>query len=154
MLSDDLAGARFRYHRLFRAFLVSQLRSRDSDRFRELNLKAAALMEKAQEWEEAVYHYIQAGAWERIVQVTDRVGWRMFEEGRWDTLADWLEAVPVEELAQQPRLVLWKARILHYLNQIDRALALLEQANRLVRGERRLDPAGRGAGDARACASA
>jgi two-component SAPR family response regulator/Tfp pilus assembly protein PilF len=85
-------------------------------------------MEKAQEWEEAVYHYIQSSGWERIVQVTDRVGWRMFEEGKWDTLADWLEAVPAEELAAQPKLVLWKARILHYLNQIDRALALLEQA--------------------------
>jgi ATP/maltotriose-dependent transcriptional regulator MalT/two-component SAPR family response regulator len=124
--NDD--GGRRRYHRLFRAFLVSHLRSREPERFRELNLEAAAQMEKAQEWEEAVYHYIQASGWERIVQVTDRVGWRMFEEGRWDTLADWLEAVPVEELASQPKLVLWKARVLHYLNQIDRALALLEQA--------------------------
>jgi LuxR family maltose regulon positive regulatory protein len=122
------ADARQRYHGLFRAFLVSQLRSHEPERFREFNLKAAALMEKAQEWEEAVYHYIQASGWEKIVQVTDRVGWRMFEEGRWDTLADWLEAVPAEELARQPKLVLWKARILHYLNQIDRALALLEQA--------------------------
>ena len=128
VLTDSPADTRPRYHRLFRAFLVSHLRSREPDRFRELNLKAAALMEKAQEWEEAVYHYIQASGWERIVQVTDRVGWRMFEEGRWDTLADWLEAVPAEALAQQPRLVLWKARILHYLNQIDRALSLLEQA--------------------------
>jgi len=128
VLADGPSGARQRYHRLFRAFLVSHLRSRELERFHELNLKAAALREKAQEWEEAVYHYIQVGGWERIVQVTDRVGWRMFEEGRWDTLADWLEAVPIEELAQQPRLVLWKARILHYLNQIDRALALLEQA--------------------------
>ena len=129
LLSDAKnGGARPRYHRLFRAFLVSNLRSRDPDRFKELNLAAATLMEKAQEWEEAVYHYIQAGGWEQIVQVTDRVGWRMFEEGRWDTLADWLEAVPVEELSAQPRLVLWKARVLHYLNQIDRALALLQQA--------------------------
>ena len=128
VLADGPSGARQRYHRLFRAFLVSHLRSREPERFHDLNLKAAALREKAQEWEEAVYHYIQVGGWERIVQVTDRVGWRMFEEGRWDTLADWLEAVPTEALAQQPRLVLWKARILHYLNQIDRALALLEQA--------------------------
>lgn len=127
VLSEGGEG-RHRYHRLFRAFLVSHLRSHDPDRFRELNLKAAALMEKTQEWEEAVYHFIQASGWERIVQVTDRVGWRMFEEGRWDTLADWLEAVPAEELSRQPKLVLWKARILHYLNQIDRALALLEQA--------------------------
>jgi LuxR family maltose regulon positive regulatory protein len=125
---NETDGGRRRYHRLFRAFLVSHLRSQEPQRFRELNLKAAAQMEKSQQWEEAVYHYIQASGWERIVQVTDRIGWRMFEEGRWDTLADWLEAVPAEELAAQPKLVLWKARVLHYLNQIDRALALLEQA--------------------------
>lgn len=118
----------YRYHRLFRAFLVSYLRSRDPHRFTELNLKAAELMEQAEEWEEAVYHYIQAAAWGRVVAVTERVGWRLFEEGRWDTLADWLEAVPTEELSAQPRLILWKARILHYLNQVDRALALLAQA--------------------------
>lgn len=128
VLAEQGDGARRRYHRLFRAFLVSHLRSQDPQRFGALNLKAAGLMEKAQHWEEAVYHYIQASGWERIVQITDRVGWRMFEEGRWDTLADWLEAVPAEELVQQPKLVLWKARILHYLNQVDRALALLEQA--------------------------
>ena len=128
VLTEGDGGERRRYHRLFRAFLVSHLRSHEPERFRELNLKAAALMEKAQEWEEAVYHFIQASGWERIVQVTDRIGWRMFEEGRWDTLAEWLEAVPAEELSRQPKLVLWKARILHYLNQIDRALALLAQA--------------------------
>lgn len=118
----------FRYHRLFRAFLVSYLRARDPQRFTELNLKAAQLMEQAKEWEEAVYHYIQAAAWDKVVSVTERVGWRLFEEGRWDTLADWLEAVPAEELTAQPKLILWKARILYYLNQLDRALALLSQS--------------------------
>lgn len=127
VMSDSEHKGRRRYHRLFRAFLVSHLRSQDPARFSELNLKAAALREQAQEWEEAVYHFIQAAAWERIVEVTERVGWRFFEEGRWDTLADWLEAVPAEELSQQPKLMLWKARILRFLNQLDRALALLSQ---------------------------
>jgi ATP/maltotriose-dependent transcriptional regulator MalT len=128
VLRDESGQNQYRYHHLFRAFLVSHLRAKDPARFADLNLKAAALMEASEAVEEAVYHYIQAGAWDRIVQVTERVGWRLFEEGRWDTLADWLEAVPAEELAAQPRLILWKARILHYLNQIDSALALLTQA--------------------------
>jgi ATP/maltotriose-dependent transcriptional regulator MalT/DNA-binding SARP family transcriptional activator len=125
---DETRPGRFRYHRLFRAFLVSLLRARRPERFVELNLAAAGLMEAREEWEEAVYHLIQAAAWDRISQITERVGWRLFEEGRWDTLADWLDAVPEEELAGQPRLVLWKARLLHYLNQVDRALALLARS--------------------------
>ncbi len=128
VLTDDQNGRRRRYHRLFRAFLVSHLRSQQPERFRELNIRAAELMEKAEQWEEAVYHYIQAGGWERIVQVTDRVGWQMFEEGQWDTLAEWLDAVPDEQLAQQPKLMLWKARILHNVSQIDLALNLLSRA--------------------------
>ena len=144
---SETDGGRRRYHRLFRAFLVSHLRSQEPERFRELNLKAAAQMEKAQEWEEAVYHYIQASGWERIVQVTDRVGWRMFEEGRWDTLADWLEAVPVEELASQPKLVLWKARVLA-LPQPDRPRAGASRAGDIVAGgQGRVDHAGRSVGD-------
>jgi ATP/maltotriose-dependent transcriptional regulator MalT/two-component SAPR family response regulator len=125
---SDGAEDGYRLNNLFRGFLVSHLRAQDPGRFRELNLTAADLREQAENWEEAVYHCVQAGEWDRIVRITERVGWRLFEEGKWDTLADWLEAVPAEEMAAQPKLILWKARILHYLNQIDRALALLAQA--------------------------
>jgi len=128
VLRDKGSQGSYRCHKLFRAFLVSHLRTQNPNRFQEMNLKAAALREQAQEWEEAVYHYLQASAWEPIVQVTERVGWKLFEDGKWDTLAEWLEAIPPEELAAQPRLILWKARILHYLNQVDQALALLAQA--------------------------
>lgn len=118
----------YRYHRLFRAFLLSRLRAQDPDRFEELNRRAAELHERASRWEDAVYQYMQIGSWTQVVQITERIGWRLFEEGRWDTLSEWLEAVPVEELEAQPKLVLWKARILHYVNQIDKALALLSKA--------------------------
>jgi ATP/maltotriose-dependent transcriptional regulator MalT/two-component SAPR family response regulator len=116
---------RYRYHRLFRAFLVSRLRTQEAQRFTELNQKAAAMFEREAQWQEAVYHLLQARAWERIVQVTERVGRELFEQGKWDTLAEWLEAIPGEELDSQPKLVLWKARVLHYLNQQDQALAVL-----------------------------
>lgn len=119
---------RYRYHRLFRAFLVSRLRTQEPRRFAELNQKAAAMFEREGQWQEAVYHLLQAGAWERVVRVTERVGRELFEQGKWDTLAEWLEAIPAEELDSQPKLVLWKARILHYLNQLDRALAVLAPA--------------------------
>ena len=126
---DDGTGERqYRYHGLFRAFLVSHLRNSDAAQFRELHILAAQLMEQEERWEDAVYHYIQAEAWDNVVEVTEEVGWRMFEEGKWDTLAEWLEAVPAEEMTSQPRLMMWKARVLHYLNQLDRALSLVTKA--------------------------
>jgi LuxR family maltose regulon positive regulatory protein len=122
---DDREAQRYRYHKVFRAFLVSRLRSQEGQRFAELNEKAAAMFEREGRWQEAVYHLLQARAWERIVQITERVGRELLEQGEWDTLAEWLEAIPGEELDSQPKLVLWKARVLHYLNQQDQALAVL-----------------------------
>jgi LuxR family maltose regulon positive regulatory protein len=121
-----------RYHRLFRAFLVSHLRASDPARFKELNEKAARISEAAHHWDDAVYHYIQEAAWDSIIQITDRVGSRLFEEGHWDTLAEWLDAVPADELSSRPKLMIWKARVLHRLRQTDRALALLAQASEIL----------------------
>src|SRR3990170_3592652 len=118
---------RYRYHKLFRAYLLCRLRTEAPQRFQELNEKAAAMFERERRWEEAVYHLLQASAWEGIVNVTERVGRELFEQGRWDTLADWLEAIPPEELDAQPKLALWKARILQHLNQLDQALTVLSR---------------------------
>ena len=122
---EEADPERYGYHKLFRAFLVSRLRTQEPKRFTELNERAAEMFERERQWEEAVYHLLQAGAWERIVHVTERVGRSLFEQGKWDTLADWLESIPGDELDAQPKLVLWKARVLHYLNQLDQALAVL-----------------------------
>ncbi|MCI0820600.1 MAG: tetratricopeptide repeat protein, partial [Chloroflexi bacterium] len=128
VLTEEEDGeARYRYHSLFRAFLVSHVRSSDGEQFRELNMLAAQRMESDERWEDAVYHYIQAAAWDNVIEVTEEVGWRMFEEGKLDTLADWLSSVPAEEMTSQPQLMLWKGRVLHYLNQLDAALSLVSK---------------------------
>ncbi|HEY5624989.1 MAG TPA: tetratricopeptide repeat protein, partial [Dehalococcoidia bacterium] len=132
VLEEEDGDARYRYHSLFRAFLVSHVRGSNGEQFRELNMLAAQRMESAERWEDAVYHYIQAAAWDNVVEVTEEVGWRMFEEGKLDTLADWLSSVPAEEMTSQPRLMLWKGRVLHYLNQLDAALALVSKAIALL----------------------
>ncbi len=129
VVRDDVDGdARYRYHGLFRAFLVSHVRASDGEQFRELNMLAAQRMENDKRWEDAVYHYIQAAAWDNVIEVTEEVGWRMFEEGKLDTLADWLSSVPAEEMTSQPQLMLWKGRVLHYLSQHDAALSLVSKA--------------------------
>ncbi len=56
----------------------------------------------------------------------------MFEEGKLDTLSDWLNSVPAEEMTSQPQLMLWKGRVLHYLNQLDAALSLVSSAIALL----------------------
>lgn len=134
---DDSDTEVYRYQRLFRAFLVSNLRAADPDRFHELNVKAASLKERALKWEDALYHLIQAGAWERMVEVIERVGGKMMKEARFDTLAEWIDGLPREATEAQPKLLIWEARAYHYLNQLDRGLALLSRAVEMyqVRGD-------------------
>jgi DNA-binding SARP family transcriptional activator len=130
----------YRYHPVFRAYLVSRMRFTEPEQFRELNLSAAGISERALKWDAALYHVIQAGQWDRIIEIVEKVGPRMFEEGRFDVLADWLEGVPDEAMSAEPRLLLWRARSLYYLNQIDSGLALVSQATELF--EVRDDPVG------------
>ncbi len=128
VLDEEDGDARYRYHSLFRAFLVSHVRGSDGEQFRELNMLAAQRMEGDQRWEDAVYHYIQAAAWDNVIEVTEEVGWRMFEEGKLDTLSDWLSSVPAEEMTSQPQLMLWKGRVLHYLGLLDASLSIVSKA--------------------------
>ncbi|MCI0832927.1 MAG: tetratricopeptide repeat protein, partial [Chloroflexi bacterium] len=128
LVEEEDGDARYRYHSLFRAFLVSHVRSSDGEQFRELNMLAAQRMENDERWEDAVYHYIQAAAWDNVIEVTEEVGWRMFEEGKLDTLSDWLSSVPAEEMTSQPQLMLWKGRVLHYLGLLDAALSIVSKA--------------------------
>ncbi|HZP27039.1 MAG TPA: tetratricopeptide repeat protein [Dehalococcoidia bacterium] len=114
-----------RLWRPLRSFLVSKLRLEDPKQFVNLHLRAAVLLEEHASWNTAVYHFVQAQAWERVVRVMDQAGPGLFEEGNWNVLADWLESVPEEQFNRHAKLVLWKARILQYLNQPDQALQLL-----------------------------
>ncbi|HXG35733.1 MAG TPA: tetratricopeptide repeat protein, partial [Dehalococcoidia bacterium] len=114
-----------RFWKLLRSFLVSRLRVTAKAEFHQLNLKAAQILEQGSRLDAAVEHLIKAQAWDEVVQVMDRAGHQLFEEGKWDVLAAWLESVPEAQLEQHPKLLLWKAKVLHYLNQLDQALQLL-----------------------------
>ncbi|MFQ6019282.1 MAG: AAA family ATPase, partial [Dehalococcoidia bacterium] len=95
-------GTTSAFRSLFRAFLASKLRAEQPERFHSLHLKAAAIFEENDRWQEAVYHYLEAHSWDKVVAVTARVGHKLFEEGQWEELAECLEAIPQEELAAQP----------------------------------------------------
>jgi ATP/maltotriose-dependent transcriptional regulator MalT/DNA-binding SARP family transcriptional activator len=121
--TGDAAG--FRFRGLLQAFLSAKLRTERPSEFEAFHLRAAVIFEGRQRWAEAMYHYLQVRHWDRVLALTDKVGRRMFEEGQWEELAQWLEAIPQEELAAQPKLALWKAKIMPFLNQVDGALQLL-----------------------------
>jgi len=115
----------FRFWTLFHSFLTNKLRAERPEAFQRSHLKAAALFERQGSWEDAMYHYLEARVWDKVVAIAEGVGHKLFEEGHWDKLADWLGSVPQEELLAQPKLVVWKAKVLQHLNQFDASLELV-----------------------------
>ena len=93
---------RLRYHDLFRDFLQDTLRNQNEARFRELTLRAAEAYAARGEWERAVSRYLTLGHFEPVVEIIDRLAVQLFDAGRWDTLAGWIDALPEESLVANP----------------------------------------------------
>lgn len=100
----------FRYHHLFREFLLKQLRESEPERLRELQHRAGRWYE-AQGWPEtAITFYVAAGTTARAVTVAEANARAMFYQGRHDTMRGWGEQLAA--LAEQlPTLHLHLAKV-------------------------------------------
>jgi len=108
---DETSGIS-RYHNLFRAFLVQQLREKDADTFADLNLRAARYFERTHNAEEAVYHYVCAKVFPDAVVLMDRLVMELFTRGRADTIVKWVQALPEDVRASAPWLSFYHSRVL------------------------------------------
>jgi LuxR family maltose regulon positive regulatory protein len=133
---------RLRYHDLFRDFLQDTLLQEDEDRFRELTLRAAEAYAARGEWERAVSRYLALEQYEPVIEILQQAGAHLFDIGRWDTLAGWIDALPEAERAAHPRILLYRGKIHMERGEHDQALALFREV------EERLRPRGDGAGRA------
>jgi LuxR family transcriptional regulator, maltose regulon positive regulatory protein len=119
---------RLRHHDLFRDFLQSYLRRRDEARFRELTRRAAAAYARRGEWERAISRYLALQELEAVAGIIQHTAATLFDTGRWDTLARWLDALPAEVKTAQPDLLVQRARIHAERGEQGPALTLFELA--------------------------
>ena len=121
-------AATYRYHNLFRDFLHGQLRQRDPARYTELHRRAAKRFERDNDVEEAVYHYLSAGAYPDATTLMERVAMEWFWRGRVETLLYWAEELPGEARTQAPRLSLYQSKVLTDRYDYERARQALAYA--------------------------
>jgi LuxR family maltose regulon positive regulatory protein len=107
-------GDWFRYHHLFHAFLRRRLVEREPDRLAVLHERAARAWEAAGEHQEAVRHYLEAGAPDEAAAALEQVAESMVPTPERQTLAGWLERIPQEAWRPRPRIALAHA-LLTYL---------------------------------------
>jgi tetratricopeptide (TPR) repeat protein len=99
----------YEYHDLFREFLLEQAKDAFSwEKLAEIRKAAAALLEQAGYVEDAAVLFRESGDWKELSQLILSQGRSLVAQGRYQTLLEWLGALPKEVLDADPWLLYWK----------------------------------------------
>ncbi|HID64042.1 MAG TPA: tetratricopeptide repeat protein, partial [Anaerolineae bacterium] len=118
----------YRYHHLFQRFLQEKLRLEEPEKFNALHCRAAEVLQRMGNHEEAIRHYVEAGAYAEAARAIQQVAEATFKAGRWDTLAGWIDSLPDEIVRSNPELPWFRARVYTEVGQLSRALASFDLA--------------------------
>lgn len=122
-----------RYHHLFGEFLYRRL---DAAVRQETHLKAAAYYDAKGESEEAVYHYLEAEAFNEAARVIKKIGRSMVLAGRLETLSTWFGQLPPETLERYPTLLIPLGDIARLRSRFDEALRWYQLAEERCRAQK------------------
>jgi LuxR family maltose regulon positive regulatory protein len=118
----------YRYHYLFREFLISKLRREQPDRLRQLGIKAGAYYESLSEWESAFQHYLQSGEAVRAARCACNFAADYVERGRTEALHRYLSALPMDVMENFPELLLQHGNVHWRMGKIGPAVNAYEKA--------------------------
>ncbi len=118
----------YRYHHLFREFLQTRLRRVNAPRLRELHQRAAGMFERLGFQNEAVEHWIEGEDYDRAVRLIQDSAEALFDQGRWATLARWIDALPASVVEANPDLLLRRGKVYGETGDLAHAQTTLEQA--------------------------
>lgn len=128
-LGDD----HYRYHHLFHDFLREQAERQDGAGVRERHRRAAEFYCRVGQDDEAMYHLLRTGAFDRAVELIGAIGENVLRAGRLDTLASWIDAIPSEKVAAHPLLIFYLGDLARLRSRYDDALAWYVQAEQAWR---------------------
>jgi LuxR family maltose regulon positive regulatory protein len=121
----ETAGDALRYHHIFHNFLRQQAMP---EQRRIWNRLAADYFHANQDSESAIYHLLEAHAWNEVADQLDVYAASLLTVGRLDTLASYLDSLPPETLHQHPVLVFTLGELARLHSRFDEALGWYEQA--------------------------
>lgn len=121
-------------HPVLRDLLYEELRQQNPERFVQLHQRAAELLSANQQYEQAIYHALEAKVDEIAARLIIASAEQMMEQGHLEMLQQWIAAFSEATIARYPRLLLIQANISLRKGELDVALPLLEQLTRLLNG--------------------
>ena len=108
-MKHDAAEPAYRYHALFRDFLLSEANRSFSAKQRvDILRNAAALLRNAGQVEDAVELLQKAQDWDSLAAVVETAAPAMAQQGRYQTLDEWLKTLPEEIFSSRPWLIFWR----------------------------------------------
>ncbi|MFA5607914.1 MAG: LuxR C-terminal-related transcriptional regulator [Leucobacter sp.] len=137
-LSGDLfvqrlgeTGGWYRYHHLFRDFLLEHLTLESPELVAGLHAKAAKWYRDNGMLVQAVDHAMQAGEHMFAIEAVEAEAIRLVEHSRMSTLLALVEKLPADEIQSRAGLQLaiaWAYCLLHFSREADQSLTLLDAA--------------------------
>ncbi|MFU8826696.1 MAG: BTAD domain-containing putative transcriptional regulator [Brevefilum sp.] len=129
---EELQPGVYRYHQMFRTFLLSQIQ-RNPEEVKDLHLKIASYFRAHEYWEEAIYHLLSAGDYFQVNQILENIGRYFIQDGRQESVNYWITEIPEPDWGNYPYLIYLLGEVNRYLGNFEDALEYYHQAERLYR---------------------
>lgn len=100
----------YRYHSLFREFLLAQLRDTNPQRYWDLQQRAGYVLTEAGHRDQAIDYFLKAGAYEDAALAIEEEAQGAFTTAMADRGARWIDALPTEVLDRHPQLLRFRAK--------------------------------------------
>jgi LuxR family maltose regulon positive regulatory protein len=128
LTSLDAQRRWYRYHHLFREFLLSRLQREQPDQFLKAQKTAGDHYERNGEFEAAFMHFIGAGEWEAAARTLQAFAPGYVELGRVEVLNRYLTLLPAEVMHANPGLLLQLGNVRRRLGEAGLAIDAYEDA--------------------------
>jgi LuxR family transcriptional regulator, maltose regulon positive regulatory protein len=132
MFIEELRPGVYRYHQIFREFLLNRLQQNSGETL-ELHRKIASYFTAHEYWEQALFHLISAGDYRQISQVLENIGESMIRDGRQETVRYWINAIPETLRKNLPYINYLLGEIYRLSTDFDPALEYYHASERLHR---------------------
>ncbi len=134
LIPVDAGGERFRYHHLFRDFLLTRLQTQCStSELRQRHGNAAQILEKAGRWQEALHHRLEAGDDQGAAGILEASLDEILKTASADALLRWTERISTHVIFASPILLFATGWANYFKGRWSEAISRLEQALYLAR---------------------
>jgi DNA-binding SARP family transcriptional activator len=132
----ETAEGVMRYHHIFHTFLRQQSSFEERKQWHRV---AAKYYQAHKEPESAIYHLLEAQAWDALADMLNLHAGQLLSAGRLDMLSVYIDALPPETLHGHPMLIFTLGELARLHSRFEEALGWYKQAEMIWRARRQQD---------------